>query len=155
MSWALALTALRAHLTAAGLAVTPVIPVVRLAWPQSAVRQITVEYAGDGPNSYGENTLNYRQVGEKVDVKVWVPISSDDISSAEDTELYLRTVKEAIKSAVAADDNLGQTDIAGIEIGDSATAFETWAVQGVKVLFRTLTLTLDIGMTDVSIYART
>ena len=155
MSWALALVALRTHLTDAGAAVTPVIPVVRLAWPQSAICQICVEYGGDGSNPYGGNTLNYRQVGEKVNVKVWVPVSSDDMAAAEATEVYLRTIKEAIKSRIAADDNLGQTDVAGIEIGDASTAFETWPVQGASILFRTLTIPLDVGMTDVSVYART
>lgn len=155
MSWALALAAVRTHCTDAGNAVTPVIPVVRLAWPQSATRQICVEYGGDGPNPYGGNTLNYRQVGEKIDVKVWLPVASDDMNAAEATEVYLRSIKEAIKSRIAADDNLGQTDVAGVEIGDATTAWESWPVQGAAILFRTLTIPLDVGMTDVSIYART
>jgi hypothetical protein len=114
-----------------------------------------MEYGGDGPSPWGPNTFGMRQVGEKVEVNVWVPVSSHDKDSAEDTEVYLQVAKELIKAAIAADENLGGNCVA-VEIGDAAASFREWDVSDRAVApqkFRVLTIPLIIGLADVSPYA--
>ena len=154
MSWANALTVIRTHLEAAGNAVSPKIPVVRLAAEQTAVRQITCEYDGDEDNPFTEgNTLAYRQVGEKLIIKVALPVASMDKGAAEDTEAMLQTIKEQIVSRLAGDHGLGGNSI-GLEIGNASTQWQQWQTkQGGVAEMRVLIIPVTVALIDVSAIA--
>ena len=154
MSWANALTAVRTHLEAAGHAVTPEIPVVRLAVEQSPVRQITCEYDGDTDNPFTQsNTLSYRQVGEKLRIRVCLPVSSFDKNDAEDVEVMLQTIKEQIVARLAGDHGLGGNSI-GLEIGNASVGWEQWQTkQNTTATMRILTIPLTVALIDVSAIA--
>ena len=154
MSWANALTAVRTHLEAAGLAVTPTIPVVRMAWEQLPERQITCEYDGDTDNPFtGGNTLAYRQVGEKLAIRVALPLGSSDKEEAEDTEVMLQTIKEQIVSRLAGDLGLGGNAI-GLEITVGTPAYEEWkSREGTVTTMRILPIDVTVALIDVSAIA--
>jgi hypothetical protein len=152
MSWQ---TALKQHLVDAGAAVTPALTTVRMTIPQAPVRQITCEYLGDGPSPWGSNTLATRQVGERFDIKVWLPVSTFDIAPAEDIDTLLLTVKEAIVSRLEADGKLGTVDgsVERLETGDAKADWEQWTGQDSKQIMRTITIPLVVGLNDVSTLA--
>jgi hypothetical protein len=150
-NWANLQAVLRAHLVAAGAAVTPAIPVVRLAGPQAPVRCITCEYEGDETNPFtGGNTLSQRQTGERLEIKVWLPVASFDQAAAEATETMLMTIKEQVKARIAADENLGGYCMA-VHIGNSRAAWEQWPNrEGAVTVLRTLTIPIVVALADVS-----
>jgi hypothetical protein len=149
MTWATLQTVLRGHLTAAGAAVTPAVPVVRLAGPATPQRQITCEYAGDDDNPYAGNTLAQRQAGEKLEIKVWVPVTSTDVTAAEAVETLLLTLKEEIRTRLYGDMNLGGNCM-GLTLGPSVAAWEQWPTKEGVAILRTLTIPLTVGMADLS-----
>jgi hypothetical protein len=148
MSWQ---TALKAHLVAAGAAVTPPITLVRMSLPQGPVRQITCEYLGDEDSPWGPNSLATRQVGEHFDIKVWLPVSGFDLKASEDMDTLLQTVKEQIVSRLEGDGTLGGT-CERLVTENAKADWEQWKnADGTGgQIMRTITIPLVVGLNDVS-----
>lgn len=147
MSFTGSLTAIAAHCTTAGAAVTPAIETVRKGELQTAERQITIQYVGDTENPFGHHTLGKTQMGEKVAIKVWLPIWALDVATVEALEAQLQDVKARIKSLLWGDKKLGG-ECMDIEIGDASTEFET-LIDDPSKHYRTLTIPITIGLADV------
>ena len=103
MSWQ---TVLKGHLVDAGAAVTPAILVVRMSIPQI---RLFARSPAIWPWSLarGPDTIATRQVGEHLEIKVWLPVSSFELAAAEDLYTLLQTVKEQIKTRLEGDGQLG------------------------------------------------
>jgi hypothetical protein len=152
MSWQ---TVLRGHLVDAGAAVTPAITTVRMTIPQSPVRQITCEYLGDGPSPWGGDTIATRQVGERFEIKVWLPVATFDLSPAEDMDTLIQAVKEQIKSRLEADGQLGDpVHVERLDTEDAKADWEQWRNNDGTFgqIVRTLTIPLVVGLNDVSVF---
>jgi hypothetical protein len=145
MTWAGALSAIDAHLVAAGATLTPPITAVRQGEPD-AVNTTTFAYwyGGDRPED-GANTLGQTTIEELVVIRGYFPGSIRTLSQDATVEVQLQAAKAAVRTRL-----WGDIDLGGHAIGLALDPTQTgWTVVG-DALCRMFEISLwvDLGFVD-------
>lgn len=150
-SFATALTNLEVHLTAAAAAVTPPIPDVGAGEPGIPTTAcLRYWYEGDGdPARMSRNVLSAENIGERVTIRAFWPVSTRDKPAAAALETRVRALKHDIKTRLIADSDLSEaceiTQVGEAEAGWLMLDGGTW---------RTLTIPLVLDFPDAYPKAR-
>ena len=154
-SFSTVLAVVKTHCTTVGNAVTPKIAIVRACDVESEARQITIEYAGTTDNPFASHTLSATQYGKRIEIKVWLPVRSLEKTPLETVEAQIEDIDARLRAAIMGDVTLGNPSVCmGVMIEDSATAKEQMMRKDSSaVFFRTLTVPVVIGLSDVDTIA--
>ena len=154
-SFSTVLAVVKTHCTTVGAAVTPKITVVWACDAESEARQITVEFAGTVDNPFSTHTFGTTQYGKRIEIKVWLPVRSLDKTPLENVEAQLEDIDARLRGALMGDTTLGNPSICmGLVIEDSSTSKEQMLNRDkAAVFFRTLTVPVVIGLSDVDTIA--
>lgn len=150
-SFTTALANLEVHLAAAAAAITPPIPDVGAGEPGvPTVATLRYWYEGDGdPGRMARNVLTAENIGERVTIRAYWPVSTRDKPAAAKLEARVRALKHEIKTRLLADSDLSEsceiTLIGDAEAGWLLLDGGTW---------RTLTLPLTLDFPDAYPKAR-
>lgn len=150
MSFAGALTVIETHLTAAGAAISPAITDIGRGERIGLSRRIDYWYEGDGPSGKlgAARTLGDEMVGERVAIRVVLPVTDRSVKLATDIDAEVQSIKTEIKKRLIGDSQLG-SNIVDLSVG---TAEAGWSGEG-GAWARTLEIDLVLDFVDVLVIA--
>jgi hypothetical protein len=140
-----AIDAIKAHLVASGLTLTPAITLVQIGEPIPAGNCLAVWYDGDtdAPHWEGGRTLRHTQVGERVTVRGYWKVPDRSAALAELAEKQAQAFRKDIRGRIEGDHQLGGT-CDELVLGDAVMG---WAfIEG--AWFRTIEFQVIVEFTD-------
>lgn len=145
MSWSGVLTAIDAHLVAAGATLTPTVTAVRQGEPDAVTTPVFAYwYAGDRESETGGNTFGRTNIEEAVVIRGYFPGSTRVRSQDATLEELVQAAKAAIRARIWADFELGGNAI-GVDIQPTTSG---WAQVG-DSFARTFEFTVWVDLAEV------